>query len=118
MLDEEDVRLADVLREPKQRIQYEYDFGDGWVHEIMLEKILPREKQELLPVCVKGKRACPPEDCGGVWGYEALLKVLSDPKHEQYEDMQEWVGDDDFDPEAFCPDSANQRLAAYRQSAE
>ncbi|MEL6722563.1 MAG: plasmid pRiA4b ORF-3 family protein [Pseudomonadota bacterium] len=110
--DEEDITLAAALQEPKQRITYEYDFGDGWVHEILLEKVLPREKQETLPICVKGKRACPPEDCGGVWGYGGLLEVLADPQHEQYEDMLEWVGD--FDPEAFCVDSVNQKLAAYR----
>ncbi len=111
--DEDEVTLATVLREPKQRIGYEYDFGDGWLHDIVLEKILPQEGQEPLPVCVKGKRACPPEDCGGIWGYGELLEILSDPKHEQYEDMREWMGDEDFDPEAFCVDAVNRKLAAY-----
>ena len=61
-------------------MDYSYDFGDGWVHEIQLEKILPREKDTSYPLCIDGKRACPPEDCGGVWGYpyaDQLLKMLS-----------------------------------------
>jgi len=76
--------------------------GDYWDHKIQLEKIIPREKGINYPICIKGKRACPPEDCGGVWGYEELLEIIKDPDHEEYEEMIEWVGED-FDPEYFNP---------------
>jgi prevent-host-death family protein len=79
---------------------YVYDFGDGWEHTITLEKVLPREKGKIYPLCLKGKRACPPEDCGGVWGYKNLLEVIADPDHEEYDARMEWLGED-FDPEAF-----------------
>ena len=79
---------------------YIYDFGDNWEHKIQLEKILPREKGASYPVCIKGKRACPPEDCGGIWGYEEFLEAIKDPTHEEHEEMLEWVGGE-FDPEHF-----------------
>ena len=65
-----------------------------------MEKILPREKEIDYPRCIKGKRACPPEDCGGPWGYKDFLKILKDPKHEEHDEMLEWVGGE-FDPEHF-----------------
>ena len=79
---------------------YVYDFGDNWVHRILLEKILPRDENTNYPLCVKGKRACPPEDCGGVWGYEELLETIKDPKHEEHKEMLEWIGKE-FNPEHF-----------------
>lgn len=91
---------------------YEYDFGDGWQHQIVVEKV-----DEVVaggtgtdgPVCLSGRRACPPEDCGGVWGYEHLLEVLAHPEHEEHEDMLEWVGGD-HDPERFDVDEINARV--------
>jgi hypothetical protein len=99
-----------ILDEAKQKIRnyftaenpsaiYRYDFGDQWEHMVELEKILPRQEGPY-PRCTGGKRACPPEDCGGVWGYMRLLETLKTPDHEEYEDMVEWVGED-FDPEYF-----------------
>jgi len=58
------------------------------------------------PICIKGKRACPPEDCGGIWRYEELLAILQDPNHEEYKETLEWVGND-FDPEYFNKDEIN-----------
>jgi len=81
---------------------YVYDFGDDWAHNVKLEKILPREKGVDYPLCIKGKRACPPEDCGGFPGYLDLLEILSDPKHEEYEETVDWLGEG-FDPEHFKP---------------
>ena len=72
---------------------YEYDFGDGWVHEVLLEAMLLREPRRRYPRCLEGARACPPEDCGGVPGYYRLLEIMSDPSHEEYEDMLTWIGD-------------------------
>ena len=79
---------------------YIYDFGDDWQHEVKLEKIIPHKEGVRYPVCVTGKRACPPEDCGGIFGYEDLLETLSDPDHEEYEETLEWLGGD-FDPDHF-----------------
>ena len=84
---------------------YEYDFGDGWVHDIVLEEILPRERGVRLPRCIDGARACPPEDCGGPSGYELLLEILADAHHEQHQEMILWLSRP-FDPEAFDPAKA------------
>jgi hypothetical protein len=85
---------------------YTYDFGDNWEHKIDFEKVLTVEVGVTYPICVKGKRACPPEDCGGIWGYEELLETLADPEHEEYEEMTDWVESmtgGPFDPEEFDP---------------
>jgi len=103
------VKISDVLRNEKDNMAYVYDFGDDWTHKIVLEKILPVEQGIRYPVCIKGKSACPPEDCGGVYGYMNLLEVLKDPKHEDYEDMMEWVGEK-LDPKAFSLEMVNNRL--------
>lgn len=81
---------------------YTYDFGDNWTHEVKLEKTLPREKGARYPICVAGKRACPPEDVGGVSGYMHALEVLSDPTSEEYEELKQWLPPD-FDPDSFSP---------------
>lgn len=82
--------------------EYRYDFGDDWEHTIKLMKILEEQPGIKYPICIDGERACPPEDCGGVWGYENLLEVIADKNHEEYEDMKRWVGGK-FDPEFFDP---------------
>ncbi|WP_166831562.1 plasmid pRiA4b ORF-3 family protein [Thalassoroseus pseudoceratinae] len=81
------------------RFLYEYDFGDGWEHEILFEGCLKAEKGGRYPLCVEGERNCPPEDVGGVWGYAEFLEAIADPKHEQHDDFVEWAGE--FDPEEF-----------------
>lgn len=86
---------------------YEYDFGDGWEHELKIEKVLAPEPGARYPRCLKGKRACPPEDCGGPWGYQNLIQNLANPKHEEYEEVREWIGDE-VDPEAFDLEEVNQ----------
>ncbi len=92
---------------------YEYDFGDGWLHDLVIEAEVGPEPEQRYPACVDGARACPPEDCGGVPGYEELLQVLADPDHGDYEDMFAWVGDG-FDPEKFDLAAANKRLGRIR----
>lgn len=91
------------------RFAYEYDFGDSWNHEIVVEKRVPAEAGVKYPVCVDGKRACPPEDVGGVWGYADFLVAIGNPDHEQHEDMLEWVGGR-FDPDEFDPATATRRM--------
>ncbi len=98
--DEGTVTIGEVCPRPKDKLAYIYDFGDYWVHEITVQKILPAEADISYPRCLKGKHACPPEDCGGLNGYYELLEILADPGHEQYAELAEWVGDD-FDPAAF-----------------
>ncbi len=102
------IRLNKVLTEEKQTINYEYDFGDGWEHTIVLEKILTDSVQKY-PVCLEGERSCPPEDCGGPHGYEDLLIIISNPEDEDYTEMIEWLGDG-FDPEYFDKEDINDLL--------
>jgi len=97
-----DVKIADYFSTKNPTARYVYDFGDNWEHTLNLEKILPRDEKVEYPICLDGKRACPPEDCGGLPGYEALLINLSDPDSEEYEETIEWLGGD-FDPEYFDP---------------
>jgi hypothetical protein len=99
-----DIPVRSYLNEPGQAVSYEYDFGDGWNHQVLLEEILPGEKDARYPICVGGERACPPEDCGGIWGYQAMLEAINDPAHEQHAEMLQWLGGD-FDPELFDADS-------------
>ena len=93
-------KIADFFSMANRTASYVYDFGDSWEHKIQLEKILPRDKDIKYPICIKGKRACPPEDCGGIWGYAELLEIINNPEHEEYEEMMEWLGGK-FDPEHF-----------------
>ena len=109
---ERNVRL-DQIADEGDTIIYDYDFGDSWEHDLKIEKILPPEPDAHYPRCLKGSRACPPEDCGGPPGYERLLEALHDPKHEEHEEMREWIGGD-FDPEAFDLDEVNQVLKRMR----
>ena len=106
-------KLNQIAPSEKDKFTYEYDFGDDWLHTVLVEKILPPDPSQKLPVCIKGKRACPPEDVGGVWGYEGFLEAIKDPKHEEHESYLEWVGGD-FDPEKFDLDAINARLKANR----
>ena len=93
-------RLSEFIKKEKQKFRYLYDLGDNWKHKVELEKILPRKKDIDYPICITGKRACPPDDCGGVWGYENFLEIIDDPNHSEHEEMLEWIGGD-FDPEYF-----------------
>ncbi|WP_157212102.1 plasmid pRiA4b ORF-3 family protein [Desulfomonile tiedjei] len=110
VLEEKNVTLGQLITGEKERFRYLYDFGDSWEHEIVVEKILPMESEIRYPVCIKGKRACPPEDCGGAPGYENLLEVLKDPSDPEYEDVLDWVSSD-FDPEEFNLELINKILA-------
>ena len=99
-IDEAKFRLNQVIYREGQRLSYEYDFGDSWDHTLLVEKILPPHEGVRYPVCLKGKRACPPEDVGGVWGYENFLDAVRDPDHDEHEEYLTWIGGK-FDPEVF-----------------
>jgi MoaA/NifB/PqqE/SkfB family radical SAM enzyme len=105
--------LGEVAPSEKVKFVYEYDFGDSWEHAILVEKIMEPEEGKKYPVCIDGKLACPPEDCGGVWGYYDTVEALADPEHPEHAERLEWIGED-FDPEYFDIDSVNARLKRYK----
>ena len=113
--DETRFKLNQLVSGKGFKFGYEYDFGDSWEHDLVIEKILPAEKGARYPICVAGKRACPPEDVGGIWGYEDFLKAISDPKHPEHAEMREWIGSD-FDPERFNLNAVNAGLHHPRRA--
>jgi hypothetical protein len=102
------VRLGALLPKEESRFDYIYDFGDNWMHEIEVEKIVLRGQEPKLPMCLAGKRACPPEDVGGASGYKNLLSVLRNVRHERHRELRVWTGT--FDPEAFDLDAVNEAM--------
>jgi Plasmid pRiA4b ORF-3-like protein len=109
-IDESNVRLEQVAK-VRAKLIYEYDFGDGWEHDVLVEAVEPATDRDVLPVCLDGRRACPPEDCGGPHGYANLLESLADPKHPDHDDMKEWIGPD-FAAEHFDLEQVNEELRA------
>ena len=109
-ISENGIRIGSLLKKEKQRITYEYDFGDGWEHRILLEKILPFKSGETVPKCIGGRRGCPPEDVGGIWGYKEFLEAYKDKHHPEHEEMVEWAGEY-FDPDRFDPAEVNEILS-------
>jgi len=109
--------LFNKVAKPGEKITYEYDFGDGWEHTILIEKAIKTDDITARKAeCLKGKRACPPEDCGGPWGYQRLLELLDTPEQEldaYGKETLEWIGGD-WDAEAFDPDEVNQVLANWK----
>lgn len=110
---EKTVKLSQVVKGEKSKFFYTYDFGDSWEHEILVEKELLSTPDTNYPVCITGKRACPPEDCGGSWGYAELLEIIRDPSHPEYEERMEWVGES-FNPDTFDINDVNQRLREFQ----
>lgn len=111
------VTLEQVAPGVKDKVRYTYDLGDDWVHDIAVEKVLAPDPAMAYPRCTGGKRAAPPDDCGGIWGYEELVEVLADPAHPEHEEQLEWLGLADaseFAPEAFDVEAVNSRLAGLR----
>jgi hypothetical protein len=94
------IKLSAMLKKEKDTFMYEYDFGDGWEHTIILEKILPVDLKTKYPVCLDGKMKCPPEDCGGVSGFKDMLKILKNKNHEEYQSYIVWLGGE-FNPKEF-----------------
>ena len=107
-------QLSQLLTTEKSKLGYEYDFGDSWCHTITLEKILPPDPEQPLPCCIKGKGACPPEDCGGIWGYMDWVEALNDPEHEEHEEAVEYYGEVISDPDHFDIEQANRALRSLK----
>ena len=102
--DERKERIADYFGASIKQCVYDYDFGDGWTHTVLLERELPAEAGAKYPQCVAGENACPPEDCGGLGGYDDLQEIVKNSKHPEHADMLEWLcldSADEFDPTAF-----------------
>ncbi|NES15737.1 plasmid pRiA4b ORF-3 family protein [Micromonospora sp. PPF5-17] len=109
------VTLEQVAPAVKDKLRYTYDLGDDWEHDILVEKTTPADPAIEYPACVGGRRAAPPDDCGGIWGYQYLIEVLADPNHPEHQDRLKWLGLDDasqFTPDTFDLDQVNQRLRA------
>lgn len=107
--DEKRVQLTQIAPNVGDRFVYEYDFGDGWHHNVLVEKVVEPERGQRYPNCLGGKRACPPEDCGGPWGYTEFVEAIQDPSHKKHDNMLEWLGGS-FDPEALSISGINSAL--------
>jgi hypothetical protein len=110
VVDSRKIKVSEIVPNDGKRIafRYTYDFGDNWEHEILFECVVKPNPGAKYPVCVEGERAGPPENCGGIPGYECLLEVLADPQHEEHRDMLEWFG------KCFNPDRFDARIATVR----
>ncbi|MEQ8470360.1 MAG: SEC-C metal-binding domain-containing protein [Marinoscillum sp.] len=115
--DSMDTFLNELVNLVKTKFTYVYDFGDHWEHTIQLEKILPEEKENTIPVCLDGERACPPEDCGGIWRYQDMLSILTDKSHPEYDDITTWIGED-WDPVLFDCNHTSVLLQNYAEQWE
>jgi Plasmid pRiA4b ORF-3-like protein len=107
-IDEKSVRLYQLAHEPGDRFVYLYDFGDSWEHDLVLEDMRAAENP-VTPICLDGARAAPPEDCGGVSGYEQFVAALRDPSHPEHLDVKRWAVK--YEPEALNLELINRRLA-------
>jgi len=114
------VTLEQVAAGPGTKLTYTYDFGDDWEHLITVEDTVPSEDASIYPRCVGGRRKAPPEDCGGIWGYQELLGILDNPAHEEHQDRLEWLGidrPDQHDPAHFDTDEVNDAFTALLQNS-
>lgn len=114
---ERKTHLRDVLRKPRARMRYEYDFGDGWEHEFVLEAVTSASAENRQPRVLEARGACPPEDVGGIWGYYGFLEAMGNPNHPDHRDMMGWWGGP-FDPEAFDLEGVNHVLARMRLTVD
>ncbi|MBD3267778.1 hypothetical protein GF373_14000 [bacterium] len=115
--DASQMTLAEVFKKTGVKILYTYDFGDNWEHEVVLEKKVEKNPEQIYPICIDGAMAPPPEDIGGIPGYQQNLEILNNPKDAQYEEVQEWMGED-FDPQAFDKDAINEELKEFAEAMQ
>lgn len=109
--DEGRAKLRKIAPAVGSKFRYWYDFGDDWMHEIEVEAI--KAPKGHTPVCVEGKGACPPEDCGGVPGYHNFVEAMRDRRHPDHTDLKRWFGSD-FDPAFLDLDKINEALKRHR----
>ena len=115
VIDERQVRLCEVVPRVSTQFLYLSDFGDSWHHELLLEAIVMPDSKLQYPRCIAGERRTPPEDVGGIPGYEDYLEAIADPDHEEHENILRWRGP--FDPESFSAEEVNSRLWKRFRSA-
>ncbi|ASB47853.1 plasmid pRiA4b ORF-3 family protein [Alkalitalea saponilacus] len=108
-MDYTSIRVMDILKKDGETIRYLYDFGDYWMHEIILEAILEPDADVYYPICIDGARNCPPEDCGGPPGYQEMMKIFNHPGHPDREMLLEWL-DEEWEPEEFDRELVNDLL--------
>ena len=108
------VKIGQLLQRKGSKILYEYDFGDGWMHEIKLEKTVDPNDYPTLPLCLAGENACPPEDCGGPWGFAELMETLKHPEDPGYPDAIEWLGED-YSPQLFDLEAVQKMLKRLQE---
>ena len=106
VIDYETVRIMDLLKAEGDQVTYEYDFGDAWLHEVTLEKVIKTTEELEYPLCLDGAMACPPESCGGIFGYQQLVEVMKDPSHEEFDSYIIWLGRK-FNPAEFDKEVVN-----------
>jgi len=116
VIDESRVRLREVVPRVGTGFEYLYDFGDSWRHDLLLEAIVLPDPGTPYPRCLAGERRTPPEDVGGLPGYEDYLEALADPEHKEHENVLRWRGP--FDPEVFPLTAVNQQLQKMFRSAQ
>ena len=107
--EESDYRLSDLLTEVGTAMRWDYDFGDGWEHDIKVEAISPADCNVTYPRCVAGRRACPPEDCGGPWGYQDILDAIGDKGHPRHRELTDWLPPG-WDPTHFDPNETSKYM--------
>ena len=115
--DERRACLERIAREEGEAFVYEYDLGDSWRHQVLIEEVRLGWGDAGGPLCLAGERACPPEDCGGVEGYYQTLGILRNPNHDEYEHTKTWIASmtgGPFDPDAFDIEAVNAALKALR----
>lgn len=108
------ILIKDLINKNIKKFEYEYDFGDDWIHEVEIKKISKEKNVGIKAECVDGAMACPPEDCGGIWGYQELLEILADKKHPEYKDRLDWLGVK-FNPEKFSIKNANAGIKEFQK---
>lgn len=107
-LDSQAIYVSDFIQNPGDQLQYEYDFGDGWMHTLTLLQRIPSERHRTIPVVADGARACPPEDCGGIWGYQQMVEALKKPRSSEAQSYKAWLGYV-YKPEHFDLEAVNRR---------
>jgi len=112
-IDERQITVKQLLPRVGSQVRWAYDFGDNWQHDVVVEAIEEPSPDVRYPMCTDGARACPPEDCGGVSGYEELREVLADPLHPEHEHLREWAGAG-FEPDVFDQIAVTKRLRRIR----
>ena len=126
-IDYRGIALDSLVTKEGETFEYDYDFGDGWDHRIEVEKITNAFMEHELPICLKGKRNCPPENCGGPWRYKDLVEITKNPQHKEYIETMDWLGaiDDDgeieedfLEPERFDLEETNEVLHSENYGCE